>query len=65
MCVCAYTHTNTYFFPIHVENSMFSITRGRDYEAPEWFSQLSVRLLISGQVMIPGSWDLALCWAPH
>ena len=29
--------------------------------APGWLSRLSVRLLISAQVMIPGSWDRA----PH
>ena len=32
--------------------------------APAWLSQLNVQLLISGQVMIPGSWDRAPCWAP-
>ena len=30
-------------------------------EAPGWLRQLSVQLLISAQVMIPGSWDRA----PH
>ena len=31
--------------------------------APGWLSCLSVQLLISVQVMIPGLWDQALCWA--
>ena len=30
-----------------------------------WLSQLSIRLLISAQVMIPGSWDGALHLAQH
>ena len=30
---------------------------------PGWLSQLSIRLLISAQVMIPGLWDQSLCWA--
>ena len=34
-------------------------------EAPEWLRRLSVRLLISAQVMVPGSWDGALHWDPH
>ena len=33
------------------------------FGAHGWFSQLRVWLLISAQVMIPGSWDWALCWA--
>ena len=65
ICVCADTHTNTHFFPIHVENSLFSIKRERDYGAPGWLAQLSIRLLIWGQVMILGSCDPDLCWAPH
>ena len=32
--------------------------------APGWFSQPSVQLLISAQVMIPGSWDRAPYWSP-
>ena len=33
--------------------------------APGWLSGLSVQLLISAQVMIPGLWDWAPCWALH
>ena len=29
---------------------------------PGWHSQLSIKLLISAQVMISGSWDQDLCW---
>ena len=32
--------------------------------APGWLSLLGVWLLILAQVMISGSWDWALCWAP-
>ena len=32
--------------------------------APVWHSQLSISLLASAQVMIPGSWDQAPRWAP-
>ena len=31
---------------------------------PGWLSRLSIQLLISAQVMIPGSWDEAQRWAP-
>ena len=31
--------------------------------ASEWPSWLKIQLLISAQVMIPGLWDRALCWA--
>ena len=31
--------------------------------APGWLSWFSVRLMISGQVMIPGPWDQAPHWA--
>ena len=51
--------------PIHVENLLFSIQRERDYWAPGWLSQLSIRFLILCQVMIVGSCDPDLCWAPH
>ena len=33
--------------------------------ASGWLSLLSVQLLISAWVMILGSWDQALCQAPH
>ena len=32
--------------------------------APEWLIGLKVQLLVSGQVMILGSWDQAPFWAP-
>ena len=32
---------------------------------PGWFNQLSVRLLVSAQVMISGSWHQALRLAPR
>ena len=35
------------------------------FGAPGWLSWISIRLLISAQVIISGSWDLALCQAPH
>ena len=33
--------------------------------ASEWHSQLSIRLLVSVQVVISDSWDQAPSWAPH
>ena len=30
-----------------------------------WLSRLSVRLLISAQAMVPGSWDRAPLWIPR
>ena len=33
--------------------------------APGWLSQLSIRFLFLARVMIPGSWDQALSWAPR
>ena len=33
-------------------------------ELPGWLSQWGVWLLILAQLMISGSWDGALCWAP-
>ena len=32
--------------------------------APGWFGELSIRLSIEAQIMIPGSWDGALRGAP-
>ena len=37
----------------------FPLFNSRFPGTPGWLSQLSVRLLISAQVMIPGSWDQA------
>ena len=33
--------------------------------APGWLNRLSIRLLISAQLLISVSWVHALCWAPH
>ena len=35
------------------------------HKGPRWLSQLSIWLLVSAQVMIPGSWDQALHQALH
>ena len=34
-----------------------------NHEAPGWLSRLSIRLLISAQIVILESWDQAQCWA--
>ena len=48
------------------ENQDFALFFNFDlWGAPEWRSQSSVRLLVSAQVMISGSWDQALHGAPH
>ena len=41
------------------------VSKVRSGRVPGWPSQLSIWLLISTQVMIPGLWDQALCQAPH
>jgi len=45
---------------------LFAIKRGTlkiIVGVPGWLSWLGSQLLVSAQVMIPGSWDPALCWA--
>ena len=57
----AIKHTKAYSILLVLRELQIKTTvRG----TPGWLSWLSVQLLISTQVMIPGSWDLAPGWAP-
>ena len=43
---------------------IYYLFKNLSFGVPGWLSLLSVGLLISAQVMISGSWDQALHWAP-